>query len=45
MVLYKGLDFEDELKNISEAITITSLDLSIGSDFYNGKAVIIIEKS
>ena len=45
MVLYKGLDFEDELKNISEAMTITCLDLSIESDFYNGKAIIIIEKS
>ncbi|NIU02258.1 MAG: hypothetical protein GWN01_15550 [Nitrosopumilaceae archaeon] len=45
MVLYKGLDFEDELKTISCPINITCLDLSSGSDFYSGKAIIILEKS
>jgi len=45
MVLHKGLDFEDELKNISAPINITCLDLSSGSDFYSGKAIIIVEKS
>jgi 16S rRNA (guanine527-N7)-methyltransferase len=44
MVLYKGLDFEDELKNIAAPINITCLDLSSGSDFYSGKAIIIVEK-
>jgi hypothetical protein len=45
MVLYKGLDFEDELKNISDPINIICFDLSNGSDFYSGKAIIIVEKS
>lgn len=45
MVLYKGLDFKDELKNISVPLNITCFDLSKGSDFYNGKAIIIVEKS
>lgn len=42
MVLYKGLDFKDELKNVPGPLNITCLDLSNGSDFYSGKAIIII---
>ncbi len=45
MVLYKGLDFEDELNNISAPINITCLDLSSGHEFYSGKAIIVVEKS
>ncbi|MDZ7660356.1 16S rRNA (guanine(527)-N(7))-methyltransferase RsmG [Fodinibius sp.] len=44
MILYKGLDFEDELQGLSKPLTITCFDLSSGSDFYSGKAIIIIEK-
>ncbi|WP_445664056.1 16S rRNA (guanine(527)-N(7))-methyltransferase RsmG [Fodinibius sp. AD559] len=44
MIFYKGLDFEDELKDLSESLNITCFDLSNGSDFYNGKAIIIIDK-
>lgn len=44
MVLYKGLDFKDELQSLQTPFTITSLDLSSGSDFYSGKALIIIDK-
>ncbi|PAU92729.1 hypothetical protein CK503_15305 [Aliifodinibius salipaludis] len=44
MVLYKGLEFENELQRFSEALNITCFDLSNGSDFYNGKAIIIIDK-
>lgn len=44
MILYKGLAFENELHGLSESLNITCLDLSNGSDFYNGKAIIIIDK-
>ena len=44
MVLYKGMDFEDELQDFSTPLHITCYDLSTGSDFYKGKAIIIIEK-
>jgi 16S rRNA (guanine527-N7)-methyltransferase len=44
MAFYKALNFEDELTDLSEPLNITCLDLSSGSDFYNGKAIIIVEK-
>lgn len=44
MILYKGLDFEDELQAVSDSLNITCFDLSNESEFYRGKAIIIIEK-
>ncbi|WP_441000007.1 16S rRNA (guanine(527)-N(7))-methyltransferase RsmG [Fodinibius sp. SL11] len=44
MVLYKGLDFEEELQDISESLNITCYDLSSGSEFYAGKAIITITR-
>ncbi len=44
IVLYKGLDFQDELQSIPEPLNITSIDLSNGSDFYQGKGIIIINR-
>ena len=45
MVFYKGLDFEDELQGLPKPLNITCFDLSNGSNFYSGKAIIIIGKS
>jgi len=42
MVLYKGTDFEDELEGIEESLEIECFDLSEESDFYRGKALVII---
>lgn len=44
IILYKGLDYENELQDLSESLNIICFDLSNGSDFYNGKAIIIIDK-
>ncbi len=44
MVLYKGLDFENELDGISESLNIETYDLSKESDFYQGKALVIISR-
>lgn len=42
IVLYKGINFEDELDGIGESLEIESFDLSEGSDFYRGKALVFI---
>lgn len=44
MVLYKGLDFEEELQGLSKSLNITCFNLSKGSNFYSGKSIIIIDK-
>lgn len=44
MILYKGLDFETELKDINVPLNIACLDLSNGTKFYKGKAIIIIDR-
>lgn len=44
MVFYKGLDFYDELHNLPETLEIKSYDLSQGSDFYQGKGLVIISR-
>ncbi|MGM0546678.1 MAG: 16S rRNA (guanine(527)-N(7))-methyltransferase RsmG [Bacteroidota bacterium] len=44
MILYKGLEFEDEMQNISEPLTITCIDLSQYSNFYQGKSILIIDR-
>lgn len=45
MVLYKGVNFNDELEGISEPLKITSYNLSIGSNFYAEKALVVIDRS
>lgn len=40
IVFYKGSDFEDELDAIPESLLIESYDLSSGSEFYEGKALV-----
>lgn len=45
MVFYKGKDFKDELEDISEPLEIGSYDLSYDSDFYEGKAIVVIDRS
>lgn len=44
MILYKGMDFEDELSEIPEPIQLTAYDLSKGSPFYEGKALVVISR-
>lgn len=43
MILYKGSDFKNELQEITDPLTIQSLNLSEGSDFYQGKSILIID--
>ncbi|HET6527880.1 MAG TPA: RsmG family class I SAM-dependent methyltransferase [Balneolaceae bacterium] len=45
MVLYKGMNFENELSDIDETLEIGSYDLSGESDFYKEKALIFIGRS
>ncbi len=45
MVLYKGIDFEEELNGIEELLEIESFDLSERSEFYQGKALVFITRS
>lgn len=45
MVFYKGGDFEDELRGIGHPLQIESHDLSAGSDFYRGKALVIVTRN
>lgn len=42
MILYKGTDFEEELEGIEESLKIESFDLSEESDFYKGKALVVV---
>lgn len=44
IVFYKGSSFEQELSGIEEALNIESYDLSAGSSFYTGKALVIIRR-
>jgi len=44
MILYKGLDFENELDGISQSLDISTYDLSRESEFYEGKALVIISR-
>lgn len=44
MVFYKGVDFKDELIDLSKSMAIESYDLSELSDFYQGKAIIILSQ-
>lgn len=45
MVLYKGIDFEDELDGIDESLEIESFDLSEESNFYQGKALVLLGRA
>lgn len=45
MVFYKGVDFEDELDGIEESLKIESFDLSERSEFYQGKALVLITRN
>lgn len=44
MVLYKGSDFENEFDKIEDQLVIESYDLSKGSEFYKGKALVFISR-
>ncbi|MEL7833218.1 16S rRNA (guanine(527)-N(7))-methyltransferase RsmG [Fodinibius sp. Rm-B-1B1-1] len=44
MILYKGLEFEKEIKDIPQQLTINCMDLSQNSDFYQGKSIVIIDR-
>lgn len=44
MVFYKGLNFEIELEEIDEPLNLECHDLSNGSEFYKGKALVVINK-
>lgn len=43
-ILYKGEEFKNELKGIPEPLKVERFDLSAGSAFYNGKALVIISR-
>lgn len=45
MVLYKGKEFKEELKGIKEPLQICSHDLSEAGGFYQGKAIVTIERT
>lgn len=45
MVFYKGLDFKGELDGIAESYGIESYNLSDESEFYQGKALVIISRN
>lgn len=45
MVLYKGNDFQGEFGGISIPLSITCFDLSDWGKFYNGKSIIVIDRS
>lgn len=44
MVFYKGLIFKDELEKIPESLKIESYDLSLGSEFYQGKNIVVLQR-
>lgn len=44
MILYKGKGFKDELRGINESLNITSYELSGESKFYEGKAIVVINR-
>lgn len=44
MVFYKGVDFEEELAGLPKSFTIDSYDLSEFSEFYQGKALVILSR-
>lgn len=46
MVFYKGVNFEDELENISEDLKVSAYDLYAQSNdfFYKDKAIVIIKR-
>lgn len=45
MVFYKGVDFEDELNGVEESLEIESFDLSERSEFYQGKALVLLSRA
>lgn len=42
LVFYKGINFEDELKEIDKPLKIDCFDLSDESDFYEGKCLLFL---
>lgn len=42
ILLYKGINFRDELEEVSQTLDIQCFDLSSGDNFYNGKAILMI---
>jgi 16S rRNA (guanine527-N7)-methyltransferase len=44
MVFYKGLSFKNELNSIPESLEVKIYDLSVQSEFYQGKALVIISR-
>ncbi len=43
-ILYKGEEFKNELEGIPEPLKVERFDLSTGSTFYSGKAIVIISR-
>jgi len=44
VVLYKGLDFKEELEGIDDPLRIECHDLSSGGPFFDGKALVMISR-
>ena len=44
MIFYKGSDFKDELTGIPDQLNITTHELSGISEFYQGKAIVVISR-
>lgn len=44
LILYKGMEFKEELEGIDEALHIHRYDLSDGPEFYANKALLIISR-
>ncbi|HLR26848.1 MAG TPA: 16S rRNA (guanine(527)-N(7))-methyltransferase RsmG [Fodinibius sp.] len=45
MMLYKGIDFEEELEGINKSLSIKSYELSEIGDFYKDKAIVTVTPS
>lgn len=44
MILYKGLEFSEELQGVSAPLNISTFDLSAEADFYREKALVVIQR-
>lgn len=45
IVFYKGIDFKHELKGIKPSVSVRCYDLSLGGEFYEGKALIRVQRN
>jgi 16S rRNA (guanine527-N7)-methyltransferase len=44
MIFYKGTEFSDELKSLPHSLKVRSHELSNGDPFFEGKALVIVER-